>query len=85
MQVFTVVEDRPVQKERRTQLREVHRVEKRYVIETRFLGERELPGGPKARPQHTLFCNALLISHDQTALPQSAGMYSCLEVISYQL
>ena len=48
MQVYTIVEDRPVEKERRTLLRETHRIEKQYVIETRFLSEREVPGALKA-------------------------------------
>ncbi|BDA50679.1 hypothetical protein COCOBI_16-3550 [Coccomyxa sp. Obi] len=39
---YTVIEDRPVEKERHTTILEHHKWEKNFVIETRFIGEREL-------------------------------------------
>ncbi|BDA50680.1 hypothetical protein COCOBI_16-3560 [Coccomyxa sp. Obi] len=41
-QTYTTVEDRPVEKELRTTVLEHHTWEKTFVIETRFVGEREL-------------------------------------------
>eukprot|EP00884_Botryococcus_braunii_P004715 jgi/Botrbrau1/14244/Bobra.0381s0006.1 len=42
---FTTVEDRPIEKERVERIIEHRPVEKRYVVETRFIGERELTEG----------------------------------------
>lgn len=39
---YTVIEDRRVEKERHTTILEHHKWEKNFVIETRFIGEREL-------------------------------------------
>lgn len=48
---YTVIEDRPVEKERHTTILEHHKWEKNFVIETRFIGERELTDQIKVRAQ----------------------------------
>jgi hypothetical protein len=40
--VYTVVEDRPVEVERRTRVLEHHKFEKTFVVQTRCVAEREL-------------------------------------------
>ena len=46
-QEYTVTEDRPIEKERRTTVLEHHLYEKTFVVETRLVGERPLPGDPR--------------------------------------
>lgn len=46
---YTVVEDRPVEKERHTTILEHHKFKKTFVIETRFVSERELTDQIKVR------------------------------------
>ena len=48
-QTYTTVEDRPVEKELRTTILEHHKWEKTFVIETRFVGERELTDQTRVR------------------------------------
>lgn len=79
-QVYTVVEDRPLEKERRTLLRETHRVEKRYVVETRFLGERELPGDTKARMLQPLARSSLLQGTGTCELPMARSSMAALRL-----
>ena len=47
--MYTVVEDRPMEKERRTTILEHHKWEKTFVIETRCAGERELSDQARVR------------------------------------
>lgn len=53
---YTVIEDRPIEKERRTTVLEHHTWEKTFVIETRLVGERELQDQAKVRGEET--CSA---------------------------
>ncbi|CAL5229497.1 g12833 [Coccomyxa viridis] len=46
-QEYSVTEDRPIEKERRTTILEHHLYEKTFVVETRLVGERPLPGDPR--------------------------------------
>lgn len=48
-QEYSVTEDRPIEKERRTTIMEHHLYEKTFVVETRLVGERPLPGDPRVR------------------------------------
>ena len=47
--IYTVIEDRPVEMERHTTILEHHRFEKTFVIETRFVSEREITDQMKVR------------------------------------
>jgi len=53
---YTVIEDRPIEKERRTTVLEHHAWEKTFVIETRLVGERELHDHAKVCSQR--ICSA---------------------------
>ncbi len=48
-QTYNTVEDRPVEKELRTTVLEHHTWEKTFVIETRFVSERELTDQTRVR------------------------------------
>ncbi len=41
--------------ERRTTILEHHLYEKTFVVETRLVGERPLPGDPRVRPEPQLY------------------------------
>lgn len=46
---YTVIEDHPVEKERRTNILEHHKWKKNFVIETRFISDRKLSDQPRVR------------------------------------